>query len=154
NPVSDLAHALQEGTTQLAYDEGSGYLRAALEVLHVPASSQILVMSKTGVQALHTDPQHPRALFFNDAVTIGYIHGAPLLELSVQDPEQGVLFYTIEQKPQTKVVVDRPKSCVGCHTGFSTMHVPGMLARSQFVGLDGLPLGLATYDADDRMPFK
>ena len=34
-------------------------------------------------------------------------------------------------------------------------HVPGMLARSQFVAADGLPLGqFGGYDADDRTPFR
>ena len=38
---------------------------------------------------------------------------------------------------------------------YSTLHVPGMLARSQFVAADGLPLGqFGAYDADDRTPFR
>src|SRR4029078_13175408 len=98
-PVADLVHRLDQGSVQLAFDEGSGYLRSALTALQVPVESQMLVMSKTGVQGLHTGPANPRAIYFNDTVTVGYIRNAPLLEFAVQDPEQGVIFYTIEQKP-------------------------------------------------------
>jgi hypothetical protein len=52
---------------------------------------RIAIMSKTGVQALNTDPQNPRAIFFNDAVTVGYIPGSPLLELAVHDRLQGAI---------------------------------------------------------------
>jgi hypothetical protein len=114
----------------------------------------MLVMSKTGVQGLHTSPQNPRAIFFNDSVTVGYIRGAPLLEFAVQDPQQGVIFYTVDQKPQPRVQFDRPASCLRCHVGFSTLHVPGMLARSVYIAPDGLPLSqFGSYDADDRTPF-
>ena len=153
--VADLARRVESGEATLSFDEGSGYLRGVLQALAVPAESQMLVMSKTGVQSLHTDPGNPRAIYFNDAVTVGYIRGAPLLELAVQDPRQGVIFYTIDQKPQAHPVFDRPRACLRCHQVYSTLHVPGMLARSSFVAADGLPLGqYGTYDADDRTPFR
>lgn len=155
DPVAALALRLADGTAHLTFDERSGYLRSALDALRVPIESQILVMSKTGVQGLHTDPANPRAIYFNDSVTVGYIRGAPLLEFAVQDPEQGVVFYTIDQKPQARVEIDRPQSCLRCHQVYSTLHVPGMLARSQFVGPDGLPLGqFGSYELDDRTPFQ
>jgi hypothetical protein len=142
--VADLARRIENGSTSLA-----------VEALQVPVESQMLVMSKTGVQGLHTDPANPRAIYFNDFVTVGYIRGAPLLELAVQDPEQGVVFYTIEQQPQTAVRLERPSSCLRCHIAYNTLHVPGMLARSQFVAPDGLPLGqFGTFDEDDRTPFR
>jgi hypothetical protein len=155
DPVAALMAQIDAGAAPLTFDEGTGYLRSALKALQVPVDSQLLVMSKTGVQGLHTDPSNPRAIYFNDAVTIGFIRGAPLLEFAVQDPEQGILFYTIEQKPQARVTIERPPSCLRCHVVYSTLHVPGMLARSQFAGPDGLPLGqFGSYDADDRTPFR
>src|SRR5262245_37639754 len=117
--VSLLNRRLEEGTAHLAFDDSSGYLKSVLEALHVPVESQMLVMSKTGVQALYTEPSNPRAILFNDAVTIGYIRGAPLLEIAVQDPRQGVIFYTIDQKPQPRPVLDRRSGCFTCHTAFS-----------------------------------
>ena len=152
--VGRLNRQLGDGTARLAFDERTGYLASVLEALHVPLASQMLVMSKTGVQALYTEPANPRAIYFNDAVAVGYIHGAPFLELAVQDPAQGVLFYTLDQKPQATPRFERPSSCVRCHQVYTTLHVPGMLARSTFVARDGLPLGqFGSYDLDDRTPF-
>ncbi len=157
-PTSDaivgLNRQMDAGTVRLTFDAETGYLRSALDALQVPRESQMLVMSKTGVQGLHTGPDNPRAIFFNDSVTVGYIRGAPLLEFAVHDPEQGVIFYTIEQKPQGRVQFDRPSSCLRCHVAYNTLHVPGMLVRSVFVAPDGLPLSqFGSYDADDRTPF-
>ena len=93
--VAALGRRVADGTAPLPFDAQTGYLKPVLEALDVPIASQMLVMSKTGVQALYTSPSNPRAIYFNDAVTVGYIRGAPLLEIAVQDPQQGVLFYTI-----------------------------------------------------------
>ena len=154
DPVAELNRHLEAGSARVTFDAGTGYLRSTLQALRVPVESQMLVMSKTGIQGLHTTPENPRAIYFNDAVTVGYIRGAPLLELAVQDPEQGVLFYTVEQKPQAQPHFDRPSACVRCHQVYTTLHVPGLFARSTFVARDGLPLGqFGTYDLDDRTPF-
>ena len=152
--VANLNRRIEDGSASVAFDPGTGYLRATLDALHVPIASQMLVMSKTGIQGLHTAPDNPRAIYFNDVVTVGYIRGAPLLELAVQDPQQGVVFYTIDQKPQPHAVFERRKDCLTCHQVLSTLHVPGMLARSIFMGPGGVTLGFGTYDADDRTPFR
>src|SRR4051812_28374205 len=128
--VAALNHQLEDGSAHFAFDDDTGYLRSVLDALHVPVESQMLVMSKTGVQGLYTSPTNPRAIYFNDAVTVGYIRGAPLLELAVHDPRQGVVFYAIDQKPQTRPIFDRRQACLSCHQVYSTLHVPGMLARS------------------------
>src|SRR5439155_3831818 len=155
DPIAELNRHIEDGTARITFDEDTGYLRSVLDALRVPVESQMLVMSKTGVQGLHTGPGNPRAIFFNDAVTVGYIRGAPLVELAVQDLQQGVLFYTIDQKPQPRVRFEPPSSCLRCHQVYSTLHVPGMLARSVFVAPDGLPLSqFGSYDADDRTPFR
>ena len=153
--VTELNRHLEDGTARVNFDEGTGYLRPVLDALHVPAESQMLVMSKTGVQALYTGPANPRAIFFNDAVTVGYIRGAPLLELAVHDPQQGVVFYALDQKPQPRPLFERRPACLSCHQVYSTLHVPGLLARSVFMAPDGLPLlQFGSYDADDRTPFR
>src|SRR5262249_50179621 len=139
--VAALAGRVAAGETALRFDDGSGYLRAVLEALGVPAESQMLVMAKTGVQGLHTDPANPPAIYLHDVVTVGYIRGAPLLELAVHDPQQGVIFYTVDQKPQARPVFERPRACLRCHQVYTTLHVPGLLARSSFIAPDGLPLG-------------
>jgi hypothetical protein len=155
DPVADLAHRIDEGKASLSFDDTTGYLTSVLDALQVPVESQMLVMSKTGVQGLHTDPSNPRAIYFTDTVTVGYIRGAPLLELAVHDPEQGVQFYALEQKPQATPLFDRRRGCLTCHQVYSTLHVPGMLARSVFMTPAGLALsGSGSYDPDDRTPFR
>src|SRR5258705_2999211 len=138
--VAELSRHIADGDVRITFDDQTGYLRSVLDGLHVPVESQMLVMSKTGVQGLHTGPENPRAIFFDDAVTVGYIRGAPLLEFAVHDPQQGVILYTLDQKPQPRPQFDRPKACLRCHQVYSTLHVPGMVARSAFVAPDGLPL--------------
>ncbi len=155
DPVTELSRHIEDGTVSVTFDEGTGYLRSVLDALHVPAESQMLVMSKTGVQGLYTGPANPRAIFFNDAVTVGYIRGAPLLELAVHDPRQGVLFYTLDQKPQPRPLFERRSACLSCHQVYSTLHVPGMVLRSVFLAPDGLPLSqFGSYDPDDRTLFR
>jgi hypothetical protein len=148
DPVADLAHRIDEGKARLSFDDTSGYLTSVLDALQVPVESQMLVMSKTGVQGLHTDPSNPRAIYFTDTVTVGYIRGAPLLELAVQ-------FYALDQRPQATPLFDRRRGCLTCHQVYSTLHVPGMLARSVLMTPGGLALsGSGSYDPDDRTPFR
>ena len=153
--VAELAGRIDDGTATIAFDEDTGYLRAMLDALHVPVTSQMLVMSKTGIQGLNTGPANPRAIYFNDAVTVGYIRGAPLLELAVDDPRQGVVFYTLEQKAQASPMFERRPGCLTCHQVLSTLHVPGLVARSVYMAPDGVPVGqFGSYDPDDRSPFR
>jgi hypothetical protein len=155
DPVATLNRGIEDGSVRLEFDESTGYLGSVLAALRVPVESQMLVMSKTGVQALYTDPANPRAIYFNDAVTVGYIPGAPLLELAVHDRQQGVLFYVLDQKPQSRPLFDRRQGCLSCHHGYTTLHVPGMVTRSVFIAPDGLPLTqFGSYDPDDRTPFR
>lgn len=77
--VARLAQALEAGTRTLTRDAAVGYLPAVLDALGISVESQLLVFSKTGVQRDFTGPQNPRALYFDDAVVVGYIRGAPLL---------------------------------------------------------------------------
>jgi len=153
--VAALIGSLADGSAHLSFDEDTGYLRSVLAALDLRVESQMLVMSKTGIQGLHTGPSNPRAMYFNDAVTVGYIRGAPLLEFAVQDPEQGIAFYTLDQKAQPQPTIERRHGCLTCHQGFSTLHVPGLVVRSVFVAPDGLPIGVfGTYDPDDRSLFR
>jgi hypothetical protein len=151
--VGGLARRVEAGAAALTFDEGSGYLKSVLAALHVPVESQMLVMSKTGVQGLYTGPDNPRAIYFNDTVTVGYIRGAPFLELATHDPEQGVVFYTIDQKPESPL--ERRRGCMNCHQVFATLHVPGLLLRSSAIAPDGLPIGqFGGPTPDDRTPFR
>jgi hypothetical protein len=137
DPVARLNRALENGTRTLVRDASSGYLRSVLEALDVPVESQLLVFSKTGVQREHTGPRHPRALYYNDSVIVGYIPGAPSLEIAAQDPRQGMVFYTLEQAGPAAPTFGRRTTCLTCHVSSYTLGVPGVIARSHMVGADG-----------------
>jgi hypothetical protein len=147
NPVADLQARLERGALELAFDTrpGVGYLPATLEALRVPVESQLLVYSKTSMQQRLIEPARPRALYFNDAVAVGAVHGG-VIEIAVQDPKQGAVFYTLEQVAG-RPLLQRQGSCLGCHYSLSTLGVPGFFARSIPTAADGqlLPwLGNAT----------
>jgi hypothetical protein len=95
------------------------------------------VFSKTGVQRDYTGPATPRALYFNTSVVVGYIAGAPLLEIAAQDAQQGVQFYTVDQTEPERATFSRRTECLSCHISVSTLEVPGVIARSNIVGRDG-----------------
>src|SRR5439155_15708776 len=102
--VAQLQKKLDAGELTLRHDDSFGYLLSVLDQLKVPKSSQMLVFSKTSLQRERISPETPRSLFFNDSIYIGFIPGAPLIEVSIADPKLGGVFYTLEQ---TKT--DRPK---------------------------------------------
>jgi hypothetical protein len=147
NPVAELQQRLAQGGAALAFDPrpGIGYLPALLAVLDVPVESQLLVYSKTSLQAGLITPERPRAIFFNDTVAVGGVHGG-LIEIAVQDAAQGAVFYTLEHA-NGEPLLQRQGSCLGCHYAHATLGVPGFFARSIPTATDGqiLPwLGNAT----------
>jgi hypothetical protein len=81
-------------------------------------------------------PHTPRALYFDESVAIGYVPGAPALELAAHDPQQGVVFYTLDQTAPSPILT-RQTMCLTCHVSPSTLDVPGLIARSNTVGEDG-----------------
>ena len=117
-------------SVQLPFDSTRGYLPALLEALHVPVESQIAVFSKTSIQSLHIEPANPRILYFNDAVIIGWVRGG-FIEIAAQDPERGIQFYTLQQRPDERVV--HREDCLNCHKSGTT------LMRSVVPTPDGIP---------------
>src|ERR1019366_434394 len=93
DPAGELNRKVQDGEVELKFDASQGYLRSVLKALNVPIESQIVVFSKTSVQASRISRSNPRTLFFNDSVVIGWVHGG-FIELAAQDPRQGGIFYT------------------------------------------------------------
>lgn len=151
DPVARLQAGLAAGAT-LAFDGRQGYLRALLSALRVPIESQVLLFSKTGVQHAFTTPRNPRALYFNDRVVVGYIPGAPVLEIASHDPQQGIMFYTLRQDAAA-VTVTRPDACLGCHVSANSLDVPGILVRSMFTAPDGRAMPqLGSFVIDHRSP--
>ena len=152
--VTRLDCRLASGDQELVADPQARYLRAVLHALDVPVESQILVFTRTAAQAHLTSPANPRALYFNDSVVVGYIRGAPFLELASLDPQQGVMFQTLAQNATARVRLVRNDGCLRCHESVSSLDVPGMLVRSHFPDADGRPLrSLGTFHVDHRTPF-
>jgi hypothetical protein len=150
--VAQLTQTLTGGAPRLHRDARTGYLKSLLTTIGVPLESQLLVFSKTGAQRAMTSPRNPRALFFDDSVAVGYVPGAPLIELAAHDPQQGVIFYTLDQTADAPVPIRRT-SCLACHASRGTLDVPGMIARSHVVGDDGGPLPTgASVEVDHQTP--
>ena len=132
-PVTDAAAQLDlklaDRSVTLTREPSSGYLRSLLSALDVMPESQMLVFSQTSMQADQISFQNPRALYFNDKVSVGWVRGAEALEIAVQDPRQGIIFYTLEQgaaAPRFK----RERQCLICHLTWDTLAVPGLTALS------------------------
>jgi hypothetical protein len=152
--ITELNRKIQAGQVNLAFEPGFGYLRSVLDALSVPKESQIAVFSKTSAQVAYIDPQHPRTIFFNDAVAVAYTRGG-FIELAAQDPRQGVVFYDVPQQPTEKPVFARQNWCLGCHNNLVTLGVPGMMVRSIPTSADGHPMAwLGNYTSDHRSPFE
>jgi hypothetical protein len=152
--VAQLDRALRAGTVKLAYDPQNGYLTSVLEALGIQPASQVLVFSKTSFQAAKIGPQNPRALFFNDAVVVGWVRGGEVLEFLAQDPRQGSMFYTMANSAEGPPELRRNMVCVACHTGEMTLNVPGMMIGSVYPEKDGTAGYTVTYTTDHRSPYE
>lgn len=141
NRVSWLQAKLAAGEAELEYEPELGYLRALLDALETPESSQMLVYSKTSLQRDRIAPQTPRAIYFSDDVYVGYCHEGEIIELSAVDPQLGAVFYTLDQQPGGRPQLIRESdSCLVCHSTSNTQGVPGYLVRSVFADARGFPI--------------
>ena len=141
-PHRDPAATLDEDlrTSRFHWPEGSDLaaVRAVLERLKIPESSQTLVFSKTSVQKDRISPASPRAIYFNDECYAAWVPGG-LMEMASMDPVLGPIFYVLDfhrdDRPAPRL--DRPQSCLDCHGGNMTNRVPGVMIRSVFPDRDG-----------------
>lgn len=156
NVISRLQSRLESGETRLELDDRTGYVKAVLQELQVPLSSQTLVFSKTSLQRSKIAPRTPRALFFNDDVYIGYCQNGEVVEISAVDPNLGAVFYTIDQERADPPKVTRHNdNCLICHGSSNTRGVPGHLVRSVYVDAGGMPvLSMGTYRVNHSTPIE
>jgi len=151
--VAQLNGRLQRGEVTFQKKGPSGYLESVLDVLGVPIESQVLVFSKTSFQAPRINPTNPRAIYFNDTVSVGWVRTGPVLEFVAHDPKQGAIFYTLEQSATGIPQFERNDTCVMCHASDATHNVPGMFIGSVFPGVDGTTMYGPAYTTDHRSPF-
>ena len=154
DPVALLNARLESGDVRLQHDGRQGFLTSVLAALDIPIDSQLLVFSKTSFQAPRINPANPRALYFNDTVSVGWVRGGEVLEFAAQDPTQGTIFYTLEQSSSTPPRFTRQASCVQCHTSEATLDVPGMFMNSVYPDPKGTPLYFLLFNTDHRTPFE
>lgn len=140
--VDALNRRLRDGSAKLVHEGTSGYLRSVLQLLDIPVESQVLVYTQTSLQAEHITMQNPRAIYFNDAVSVAYIRGAGLLEILAHDPVLGAVFYVVHQEPLPSAALakegaatptfGRDQQCLRCHLSWDTLGVPGPTVLSTF----------------------
>jgi len=153
DPVAALNRKLDEGKT-LEFEPVHGYLRAVLEALGIPVESQMAIFAKSSFQQYLIHPGNARAIYFNDAVAVGWVRGGPLLEIASEDPEQGTIFYTLNQWKGESPRLKRRDDCLTCHESYDTMGVPGMLLRSVYPAPNGFVMReLGSYNVDHRVTF-
>ena len=130
--VTALNRRLDDGSASLTFDNTSGYLLSVLKALNVPVESQMLVFSQTSFQAPLINMHNPRAVYFADTAAVGWVRGGAVLEVAVQDPTQGVLFYSLDQKASPAPRLTRNNECLACHLSWETLGVPGLLVQSVY----------------------
>jgi hypothetical protein len=151
NPVATLQRQIDDGLSELTVPIT---LPRLLEALQISESSQLLVFARNARQSHQISPANPRAIYFNDEVSVAWTPGGPNLEISAIDPARGPVFYlapvdrsasteransdgetTAERQPWFR----RSESCLACHVAEATRQVPGYLLRSMFTSPDGKP---------------
>jgi hypothetical protein len=128
--VDALNRKLADGSATLEFDGKTGYLKSVLDLLKIPVESQVLVYTQTSQQSSHITMTNPRAIYFNDEVSVGYIRGAGLLEIVAQDAALGSIFYVVHQDPGAAKRFGRESQCLRCHLSWDTLGVPGLSVLS------------------------
>lgn len=154
DPVARLEAKIESGRVKLGYAaNGWGYLPALLQALDIHVDSQVLVFSKTSIQANHISPRTPRAIYFNDNVSVGFVREGEVLEIASLDARQGIRLYSIDTKKAAQPDLSRRDDCLRCHQGPVTLGVPGLLLSSVHpsTGRRGEEHG-STFMTDHRTP--
>lgn len=156
DPVAILDARIAAGEVTVASHGEHGYLEALLKALDIPVSSQGLVFSRTSLQTDRIGPSAPRALYFNDDVYVGAVRDSPFLEIASIDPDEGAVFYTVNQDAGSRPVFQRETTtCLICHESkVVTGGVPGVIVRSVLTDRLGYMIGsLQEGSTTDRTPF-
>ncbi len=114
----------------------------------------MLVFSKTSFQAPRIGPRNPRVLDFNDYAAVGFVPQGNVLEVAALDPQQGMIFYTLDTAQTAKPQFGRPEmDCIKCHMLSPTLNVSGLVIESVFPMPDGTPRSFSdSIVVDSRTP--
>ena len=132
--LTRLEGQLERRETTLEYREKGGYLPSLLEHLNIGIDSQLLVFSKTSFQQAIISPKNPRALYFNDDVSIGTVPGGEVYELLALEPSHGMILYTLTTKKTDEPRLERRSTeCLFCHA-IGNKGAPSLVVASVFPG--------------------
>jgi hypothetical protein len=156
NRIWRLQEKLDRGEVKLQWEPQGGYLRSLLKALEIDLSSQTMVFSKTSLQTSHIAEKTPRAIYYNDDTYVGYVQHSDLLEFVAADAKAGVVFFGMNNRPDTSPRLEREGGrCLTCHDTYSMMGggVPRVMVMSAPVDF---PSDTRTYssasEVDDRTP--
>lgn len=157
--VAELQRRLDAKELELPFVEKFGYLPAMLKELDIPIESQLLAFSSQSPHRSQIRPERPRAVYFNEDVSVSWFPGAVLLEIAAHDSRKGTLFYTVVNREETRPEFYRSNSqtCLGCHhmpanPSWTGVAVPGHLLRT-FLEVEGRGLrveGQTGTDSDSQ----
>ncbi|MEM7697300.1 MAG: hypothetical protein AAF236_02720 [Verrucomicrobiota bacterium] len=134
DPFTRLIADFESGERELDSRSGKAFVASLLEHLDVPASSQLLVFSRTSLQTRHISGSNPRAMYFNEDVYVGYIPGGEV-EIVSLDPELGAIFYMFGvPRGDERLEIERSGRCMNCHAVLETRRIPGLSIRSVIPG--------------------
>jgi len=145
--ITSLDARVAKGSLTLPSGTDRDLIRWLLRELKVPEASQVLVFSQTSFQNDRIRPEHPRAIYFNDEVYVGWVPGG-LMELTPMDPRLGPIFYTFDPRAAVAGAAKghgsghfrRDADCLRCHGTF-VRDVPAVFVRSLMVDAEGRPTG-------------
>jgi len=102
DPIARLQKRLDSGEFKLDYSDRWSWYPALLKYFGINIDSQIMVFSKTSFQASKIGPRAPRAIYFNDEISIGFVQGGEVVEVAAFDPKMGFNFYTLDLQKDDK----------------------------------------------------
>jgi len=152
--VARLGKRMDAGQVKLtSAPNGLGYLPSVLKELGINVDSQVLVFSKTSTQAEKINPQRPRAIYFNDDVSVGFVRDSDVLEFTALDPQQGVKLYVLANSAKPEFA--RSEGCLRCHQGAITLGVPGLFVSSIHpASNEARAMHGSSYVTDQRTPLS
>jgi hypothetical protein len=145
DPLQQFMTGVQAGKATVDGTSERTLLNSMLKGLGVPESSQMLVFSATSFQSGIVNPRSPRALYFNDLTSVGFIPGGRL-EVASFDPQGGMMFYIFDRPRGGVPSYNRSRSCMNCHTDKMSSGRPGHVINSVGVWWDGSTQETYRYD--------
>ena len=130
------------------------FLKSLLKALAIPESSQVIVFSSASQQSRLISPRNPRAIYFNEDTSIGYIPGGRI-EVASLDPDLGAILSILDPlKPGTFPRADRQERCMNCHAETYTHGLPGLVINSRVPNILGTTISAYRVDQSGHgIPF-